>query len=319
MIRTESTPPPEPADAEPGTFTPDWWLHAFLPDALAVVGIIVGALVAKYLVHKLIQRLERRIEEEHPPDEVLGSKHAAQVVLGSAGVYSERRVQRAKTLGSMGESVATVIIWTIALLMILSVLGYNIGPLIASAGIAGVALGFGAQSLVQDFLSGIFMLFEDQYGVGDVVDLGEATGTVEEVGLRVTRLRDVDGSVWYIRNGEVVRTGNFSQDWARAVIDVAIGYKEDPDRAKDVLLDVAGQLTAEPEWEPKVLEEPEVWGVQELATDRVVVRLVLKTKPLEQWAVAREMRQRIKARFDAEGIEIPFPQRTVWMHNAADT
>lgn len=325
MIYLTPTPTPTPSHPsddpsgdssdEGGLFSGHWWLNEFLPDAVMIFSVLVAGLVLKYVIHKLIQRLERRVEEEPPPDEVLGSRHAAQVVFGSAGVYSERRVQRAKTLGSMAESIATVVIWAVVILIVLDVLGYNIGPLIASAGIAGVALGFGAQSLVQDFLSGIFMLFEDQYGVGDYVDLGEASGTIEEVGLRVTRLRDVHGTVWYIRNGEVARTGNYSQDWARAVIDVGVAYDEVPSRVKDVLLQVANELAADPEWEAKILEEPELWGVQELAADSVVVRLVLKTEPLEQWAVAREMRERIKARFDAEGIVIPFPQRTVWMHN----
>jgi small conductance mechanosensitive channel len=176
-----------------------------------------------------------------------------------------------------------------------------------------VALGFGAQNLVKDFLSGVMMLLEDQYGVGDVIDMGEAAGVVEAVGLRITRLRSVDGTVWYVRNGEVIRVGNSSQDWARAVIDISVSYQAEPARVRELLAQVSHELAEDLEWERLILEEPEVWGVENLAADSVVVRLVVKTKPLEQWRVARELRERIKVRLDAEGIEIPFPQRTIWI------
>jgi small conductance mechanosensitive channel len=178
-----------------------------------------------------------------------------------------------------------------------------------------VALGFGAQSVVSDFLSGVFMLLEDQYGVGDIVDLGEASGVVEDVHLRVTRLRAVDGVVWYVRNGEVVRVGNMSQNWSRALLDIGVAYDSDVPRVKQLMEQVARELAADDAWAPLVLAEPEVWGVEQLAADAIVVRLVVKTVPGEQWGVARELRQRIKERFDAEGVEIPFPQRTVWMRN----
>ena len=196
--------------------------------------------------------------------------------------------------------------------MMLSEIGVNIAPIIASAGILGIALGFGAQSLVSDFLSGIFMIFEDQYGVGDEVDLGEAVGTVEAVSLRVTRLRDVNGTVWYVRNGEILRVGNMSQNWARTVLDISVAYGEDLAQVQRVLADVAHDLWEDEDFKGRVIEEPSVWGVQDLTPDAVVVRVALKTAPLEQWAVAREMRQRIKARFDHEGIEMPFAQRVVW-------
>ena len=198
--------------------------------------------------------------------------------------------------------------------MFLSELGFDIAPLIASAGIVGVALGFGAQSLVKDFLSGIFMIFEDQYGVGDVVDLGEAIGTVEAVSLRVTRLRDINGTVWYVRNGEIMRVGNMSQNWARTVLDVGVAYGEDLARSSRCW-PRSRTTCGRTRTSAAVIEEPVVWGVQELAADAVTVRVALKTAPLEQWAVAREMRERIKARFDHEGIEIPFPQRVVWQRD----
>jgi small conductance mechanosensitive channel len=168
----------------------------------------------------------------------------------------------------------------------------------------GIAFGFGAQNLVKDFISGIFMLLEDQYGVGDVIDMGEASGTVEGVGLRVTRLRAVDGTVWYVRNGEVVRVGNSSHGWARTVLDVPVAYGEDSERARALIETVARELAADPEWSEHVLEDPEVWGIEEVTAAAFVFRLVVKTEPLQQWAIARELRERIMRTFEAEGVQI---------------
>jgi small conductance mechanosensitive channel len=215
-------------------------------------------------------------------------------------------------MGSLLKSIVTGIVLAIVITMVLAEVGINVGPIIASAGIIGVALGFGAQSLVSDFLSGIFMIFEDQYGVGDVVDLGEAVGTVEAVSLRITRVRDVNGTVWYVRNGEIVRVGNQSQNWARTVLDISVAYDEDLAKVQRVLREVAHDLWEDDDFKGVVIEEPEVWGVEALTPDGVTVRVTLKTAPLEQWRVAREMRQRIKARFDYEKIEIPYPQRVIW-------
>ena len=156
------------------------------------------------------------------------------------------------------------------------------------------------------------MIVEDQYGVGDVIDLGEATGTVEAVTLRVTRLRDINGTVWYVPNGEILRVGNMSQNWSRAVVDVSVAYSEDLNRVKRVLKEIAVDLWDDDDWRELIIEEPEVTGVELLAADSVNLRVMIKTLPMEQWAVARELRQRIKARFDHEGIEIPFAQRVVW-------
>lgn len=300
-------------EEEPEQYSGDWWMEILLDIPLKVVGLILLALITRYVLHKLINRMVHRAETTRPPERMLGSRQAARIVFGSTGAYSERRALRARTLGSLAKSVVTAVIGAVAVVMILAQFGYNVAPLLASAGIAGIALGFGAQNLVKDFLSGVMMLLEDQYGVGDVIDMGEAAGTVEAVGLRVTRLRSVDGTVWYVRNGEVVRVGNSSQDWARAVIDIGVSYGADPGRVRELLTDVSHELAGDPEWGPLILEEPEVWGVENLAADGVVVRLVVKTKPLQQWSVARQLRERIKVRFDAEGIEIPNPQRTVWI------
>nr|MCH9816191.1 mechanosensitive ion channel family protein [Actinomycetes bacterium] len=196
---------------------------------------------------------------------------------------------------------------------ILAELGFNLAPLIAGAGILGVALGFGAQSLVADFLSGVFILMEDQYGVGDVVDVGDATGTVEEVQLRTTQIRSVDGVLWFVRNGEIMRVGNMSQDWSRTVLDIGIAYAADIPRAKAAMAEVGVKFAADPDHADSVLAVPEVWGVEDLAADSVVLRMVVKTHPGTQWSAARELRERIKLAFDEQGIEIPFQQRTVWL------
>ncbi|PVG81324.1 mechanosensitive ion channel protein MscS [Nocardioides gansuensis] len=277
----------------------DWLVGA----PLALLGLLTLGVVARWLLHRLVDRVVRRAEAGVLPDRLTRA-------FDSAG--AARRVQRAQAMGSLLNSVITGLVFAVVLTMMLSELGANIGPIIASAGILGVALGFGAQSLVKDFLSGIFMIFEDQYGVGDVVDVGEASGTVEAVSLRVTRLRDVNGTVWYVRNGEILRVGNMSQNWARSVLDVSVSYDADLVKVRRVLQEVAHDLWEDEAFRGLVIEEPEVWGVESLGIDGVTVRVTLKTAPMEQWAVAREMRERIKARFDAEGIEIPFPQRVVW-------
>ena len=220
-------------------------------------------------------------------------------------------------MAALFRSVLSATVWTIAGLMALSELGLNLGPLIAGAGIVGVAVGFGAQNLVRDFLSGIFMLMEDQYGVGDVIDAGSATGTVESVGLRTTRLRDVNGTVWHLPNGHIERVGNKSQVWSRAVLDVDVSYQTDIAHATDVITRTAQTMCEDQEFSEAILSAPEVWGVENLGMDSVTIRLVLKTAPHDQLKVTRELRARIKVAFDAAGIEIPFTQRTVW-HRSGD-
>ncbi len=264
---------------------------------LAILAILLFAVIVRWLASRMIDRVVARAEHAPRP----GNKHTF-----------NRRAQRAKSLGSLLKSIMTTVVFGIAIVMALSEVGVNVAPILASAGVLGLAIGFGAQNLVRDFLSGVMMMIEDQYGVGDVVDLGEAVGTVEHVGLRVTRVRDIDGTVWYVRNGEILRVGNQSQNWARTVLDITVGYHEDLVRIRKVLEEVAHGLWEDEDYKAVVIEEPEVWGVQELGPDGVLVRVTLKTAPMEQWAVAREMRERIKARFDYEGIEIPFPQRVVW-------
>lgn len=293
----------------------DWVVGA--PSAL--LGLIVIGLLVRWVLHRVIDRVVKRAEVGMLPNRVsraiTGGRMGAALNLTEDPGYT-RRVQRAATMGSLLKSIVSGTIFTVVALMFISELGYDIAPLIASAGIIGVALGFGSQTLVKDFLSGIFMIFEDQYGVGDVVDLGEASGTVEAVSLRVTRLRDVNGTVWYVRNGEILRVGNMSQNWARTVLDVTVGYTEDLVKVRRVLDEVAHDLWEDEDFKGLIVEQPEVWGVESLGVDGIVVRVTLKTAPLEQWAVARAMRERVKARFEGEGINLAVAQRVMWQQSA---
>jgi len=296
--------------------TDNSWLAAaadwFIAKPAVIALIVAIALVSRWLVYKLIGRLVKRAAVGVIPVAQGTLSEPDEAARITQRVAEQRRRQRAETMGAVLRSVASFAIFAIVIVMILAEFDVNVGPLIAGAGIVGLALGFGAQSLVSDFLSGIFMLFEDQYGIGDVVDVGDATGTVEAVTLRVTRLRDVDGTVWYVRNGEIQRVGNMSQNWARAVLDLKVGYGEDLDRVRRVLQDLFHDLWLHPDFRAKVMEEPEVWGVERMDPDAIIVRVALKTVPLEQWEVARDLRARIRERFRTEGIEIPLPQRVVW-------
>ncbi|MEE9299150.1 MAG: mechanosensitive ion channel family protein [Acidimicrobiia bacterium] len=295
-----------------------------------VILILFIAFVANRLVRRGIHRLTSRLVEdresrvqERKRKEIEDGRFAAfkdraREKAQFLASQSERSKQRAQSLGAVLRSIASLVIYTMAAIIALGEFGVSLGPLVAGAGIVGVAVGFGAQTLVKDFLSGIFMLIEDQYGVGDVIDVGDATGVVEEVNLRTTQIRDVDGTVWFIPNGEIRRIGNKSQQWARAVLDVEVAYDTDIDHASAVIKRVADSLWHEQLEKATVLEEPEIWGVQELGASAIAIRVALKTEPGEQFATGRQMRQRLKEAFDAEGIEIPFPQHTVWMHSLDD-
>jgi small conductance mechanosensitive channel len=264
------------------------------------------------LARRGIRKVTARLRDGHPPP----AWNAGTSVDGAATAV--RRGQRAEAIGTLMRSIVSFAIWMFATLMALGELGFNLGPLIAGAGVVGVALGFGAQSLVKDFLSGIFMLIEDQFGVGDVIDVGEASGTVESVSLRTTRLRDVEGVVWHFPNGEIRRVGNKSQEWSRALLDVPVPYETNLKDAEALIQRVADEMAADREWSSLILRPPEVWGVERFDADSVAIRTVITTTPSEQWKVSRELRHRLKAAFDANGLEIPYPQRTVWVRHVND-
>lgn len=220
---------------------------------------------------------------------------------------AERRAQRMATIGSVLKSIVSfaVLVWVV--LQTLAIVGVNVAPFIASAGIVGVALGFGAQALVRDFLSGLFMLFEDQYGVGDWVDLGEAEGTVEHVGLRVTSLRDLHGTLWYCRNGDIARVGNYSQDFGVAFLEIPVSYTADVDRACTVAIETARQAAAEEPIASNLISGPELQGVNALDADLWSLRMTAVTQANTQWATERELRRRIRNAFDEAGIDAPYP------------
>jgi len=283
--------------------TADW----LVAKPLAILGLLVLGWFLRLVLRRLIDRITNQAAEGTVPGVLQRGKAGALIANAeNNSVAIQRREQRARSMGSLLKSISTTVLVVIIGFMAISQLGYDIAPLIASAGIIGVALGFGAQSLVKDYLAGIFMILEDQYGVGDVVDLGEeSNGTVEAVGLRVTRVRDVNGTVWYARNGEILRVGNKSQNWAQAVLDIPVSYDADLAQVRDVLGEIAHEMWEAADYRDLIIEEPSVWGVERLDRDAVIVRVVLKTAPMEQWNIAREMRERIIERFDDLGIAIP--------------
>ncbi|MBM3672781.1 MAG: mechanosensitive ion channel family protein [Actinobacteria bacterium] len=265
---------------------------AELADTLAspirIAFVILLALIANWLLRRLIKRVARRV-----------------IVAPQIGPLSGvRRMERIETMSHVVGSITTVVIFVITVFVVLGELGVDVGPLLAGAGVLGVALGFGAQSIVRDFLSGLFMVSEDQFGVGDVIDVGGVTGTVEGFTLRVTRLRDVAGNVWHVPNGSIPRVGNQSQQWARAVLDIAVAYDTDIPKALELMKTVADSMWHHDEWSDVILAEPEVWGVEAFVPEGPVIRTVVKTKPHEQWNVAREMRARVLEVFDEAGIQI---------------
>jgi small conductance mechanosensitive channel len=286
----------------------DW----FLGKPVQIVVTVVAAVVLRWVLLRFISRTVTATLARADARRSQEPSRAGRVIAQATGAAHERHRQRTLTMGSLLRSIVTFVVALITVLTVMQIVHIPLGPLLASAGVGGVALGFGAQSLVKDFLSGIFMIFEDQYGVGDVVDVGEASGTVEAVSLRVTRLRDLNGTVWYVPNGEILRVGNMSQNWSRAVVDITVGYHEDLARVERVLREVAHDLWDDDEFRGLIIEEPEVTGVEVFGPDAVTLRVLIKTAPMEQWGVARTLRQRIKARLDHEGIEIALPQRVVW-------
>jgi len=217
-----------------------------------------------------------------------------------------RSTGRARTLAGVAASLVRVLVWSVAALLVLDRFGINLGPLLAGASIVGVALGFGAQSLVRDFLSGFFILAEDQFGVGDVITIAEITGTVEEVNLRVTRVRGADGTVWFVPNGEIRKVGNQAKEWSKAIVDVLIPLAADVDAATAVIQDVLNELAADSEWSEGVLEDGEVLGVDSMGPDGTTVRVSVKTHPEARARVARDLRARILARLRTDGV-VPVP------------
>lgn len=259
---------------------------------IRIIAILVGAVIARSLLLLSVKRVIRGV--------IAGMNGKAAIAAGL--VQNARVVQRAQTLGSVLSNFITWTVVLVALSSVLSELGVAVGALVAGAGILGAAVGFGAQSLVRDLISGLFIVFEDQYGVGDSVDLGQATGIVESVGLRVTQVRDISGVLWYVRNGEVVRVGNQSQGWSRVVLDIPVAYAAPLDKARDVILKAAQTLESNQELAKQLLGEPEIWGIEILSGEQVVLRLVQQVAPSHADEIARELRALIKSALDANEI-----------------
>ncbi|MEU6093503.1 mechanosensitive ion channel family protein [Streptomyces sp. NPDC047079] len=268
------------------------WLAIGLRVVLILVVAAVLRVVVRRAITKLIERMNRTVQA------VDGT------ALGGLLVNAERRRQRSQAIGSVLRSVASFLIMGTAALMVLSTFQINLAPLLASAGVAGVAIGFGARNLVTDFLSGVFMILEDQYGVGDVIDAGVASGEVIEVGLRVTKLRGDGGEIWYVRNGEVKRIGNLSQGWATAGVDVTVRASENLDRVKATLDQVAERMSKDEPWNELLWGPIEVLGLDSVLLDSMVVRVSAKTMPGKALAVERELRWRVKRAFDEADIPI---------------
>ena len=286
---------------------------------LSVLATVVVAWIATRIAQRYVRRLVKRIVA---PDRDATVRRLAKIgidnptsLIGTEPV--SRRDARATSISDVVGSTITAVIWVVAFILVLGEFGFDLGPFIAGAGIAGVALGFGAQSLVKDCIAGLFMLVEDQYGIGDIVDLGEAIGEVEQVTLRTTVLRSLDGTVWHVPNGEVQRVGNKSQLWSIALVDIDVAYDSDIAAAKNLMLSTATEVCTSKQWSPDVLDEPIVLGVESLGADGITLRMIVKTSPGSQWALQRELREALQASYDNAGIEIPFPQRTVWVRSDA--
>jgi small conductance mechanosensitive channel len=302
----------------------DWTENEALADVaewmvdkpLQILLILVVAWIVTKVARRMIRRTARRLVDSTREGRL--GKVSNNAVVGGAIPDPVRAHARAEAIQNVLGSVVGTIIWVIAGLIALGELNINLGPLIAGAGVLGVALGFGAQTLVRDFLAGMFIVIEDQFGVGDTVDLQDVAGTVEEVSLRSSKIRDVGGVLWTVSNGEIVKAGNATKGWSRSKIDVAVAYESDIRRAMALVLEVAEAMRQDDEWRIDIIEPPEMWGVEALAIDGVTVRLVVKTRPGRQYVVTRELQLRIKEAFEAEGIEIPYPQRTLWLRQSEE-
>lgn len=297
-------------DADPAVepVVPAWWqpvtewFVAFGFDLITVATILVVAFLLAWILRLVIRRVVNRI--------VNGAKSKANVVdtqaLERSPLASVRVVQRTRTLGSILQNIVNVALVIIVVLLVVNVFAPNaLGSLTLLTAAIGAGLGFGAQNIVKDVLNGIFIVAEDQVGIGDVVDLGLAAGIVEYVSVRVTHVRDVNGTLWYVRNGEITRIGNLSQGWSRVIVDLAVALDADLDLVETTLMDTAIALSEDPKWRTRIIEKPEVWGLESVTGDALIVRVVMKTRAGAKDDVAQELRRRVKTAMDEAGIRLP--------------
>ncbi|HEY3409720.1 MAG TPA: mechanosensitive ion channel family protein [Propionicimonas sp.] len=281
------------------------WTWPDTPIAIAI--IIVVALTARWLIVRAIKYGTKAAIHRASMQRTHPESRAARILAMATGADNERYEQRISTVSSLLRNLTSIIIGAILVLTIMAVFDIPLAPLLASAGVGGIALAFGAQSLVKDFLSGIFMIMEDQYGVGDLIDTGEVRGTVEEVGLRVTRVRDATGTVWYVRNGEILKLGNQSQGWSTAIIDVPVAYDEDAGKVIGILEQVATDIDADPAFEDVLLEKPTVAGVNAVTATTMSIRMMAKTAPNQHWGLQRALLERSLTTLGKAGVRSPSP------------
>lgn len=278
------------------------WFSAHASILISHGSQIVGILICMVMLRSLVVRAISRIV--HHANQVAESK-AGQLLLDSGLLAGERRRQRTAAMGSVLRSLASAVIFVVGGLMVITALQISVTPILASVSVVGAALGFGARDLVSDFLAGVFMILEDQYGIGDTIDTGEATGTVQEVGLRITKLRDADGVIWYVRNGAIDRIGNKSQGWNRAVVDVPVAYSEDVGKVREIMAVTAQELFDDEKWRSRFMgEKPKVVGIESLDGDLVIIRMQAQTAPQQNLEVARELRARVKVALDKAGVVV---------------
>ena len=280
-----------------------WWESlGFWSVPIEVVTIIVVAVIVRLILGGVVRVAVRRIVTRAKAKQ--GTQDTLE--MPSSPLAAVRIVQRTRALGGVLSNAITATVTVIAILLIIQVIAPNAaGAFALITAAVGAGLGFGAQNIVKDTLNGIAMVVEDQLGVGDVVDLGPATGVVESVGIRVTDLRDVNGTLWHVRNGEIVRVGNLSQGWARVIIDLAVPYEADVDAVEERMLATAVSLQHESKWKRYILEKPEVWGIESISAEAIVIRLVVKTRSAARDDIARELRARLKAALDDLGVRLP--------------
>jgi len=307
-VLAETTPAPTETPAPTDITSIDTWTWLggqaleFGGVLLRIVGIIVGVAVAAWILRVVIRHVVDRI--------VNGAKVKARVddtqALDRSPLTAVRLVQRTRTLGTILQNIVNVVLVIVALVWIASIVAPDaLASLTLLTAAIGAGLGFGAQNIVKDVLNGIFIVAEDQIGIGDVVDLGLATGIVEFVSVRITHVRDVNGTLWYVRNGEITRIGNMSQGWSRVIIDLAVPVDADIDDVETAMLTAAKALSKEPKWRSRIIEQPEIWGLESISGDALVIRLVMKTRSSAKDDVARELRARLKRAIDAMGIALP--------------
>ena len=286
----------------------DWWVTLWewlIGTPLEIIATIVIALILQKALGWIIRRVVLRTSERARRERLEQTRKVTRTAELSVILLTQRTEQRAAAIGSLLSSIIAITVWGVAIIVILEALSVDIAPLLASAGVIGVILGFGAQTLIKDYLSGIFIILEDQFGVGDIVDVGPVVGTVEEVSLRYTRLRDMSGVVWYVRNGEILRVANRSQGWTLAIVDIPVDYDSDLDRVRDLIEKVAIDMDEDPTYDDMLLGQPVFAGVESMSGNAVVVRVTAKAVPEMQVQLVRTIRERIKLSFDRAGIIVP--------------